>query len=136
MLGALIRILPTLWPFLLEIIGFKSNKTRGGVTKSPARRAFMFSMLIYFIMAIAVYDITWRLYRENHHLVIQASEDAASAKHTNLKIVALEAELSELKRDHIVTERDLSAANAKLDFAIYERQRLEGELKEERAKNR
>lgn len=133
MLGALIRILPTLWPFILEILGIKANKTRGGAKPSGVRRVLLFCLILFILLAGVVYDITWKLIVENQKLVISASENAAVVKESKMRLEVLEAELRVLKEDHIASEREIAAAKAKLDFAVIERQRLEVELKELRS---
>lgn len=128
MLGSAIKIIPTLWPFLLEIFGVKSKKTRGGTTRTPLYRVLLAATLLLGGLSFFSYDVTWRLYRENQELVIRVSENAGIVKESKARLEALEAELNALKKDHISSEREISAANAKLDFAIQERQRVEKEL--------
>lgn len=128
MVGLLFKLVPTLWPFLKEIFG-GDKRPRGGKQSSPVIRYFALFFIILAVAGAVSYDVIKTLYTANQSYLLEHATLKQAAKGDTSRIEALEAENAELKSANVSLGRDLSAANAKLDFLQAERSKQELEDK-------
>jgi len=122
MVSLLIKLVPTLWPFLKELFG-GNGRPRGGKQKSPVFKYIAIFLIIIAIAGAVSYDVIKTLYTANQGYMLEHASLKQGARMDSERIKALEAENAEIKKANVALGRDLSAANAKLDFLQPEDQR-------------
>lgn len=124
MLGLFIKLVPTLWPFIREIFA-GDKRPRGGKQSSPVLKYFALFLIILALAGAVSYDVIKTLYTANQGYMLENAKLAQGARTDADRIKALEAENATVKEANVSLGRDLSAANAKLDFLQNEDHRRE-----------
>jgi hypothetical protein len=129
MIAFLIKISPTLWPFLKELlVGNKSP--RGGVASTPLFRIGVITFIVLVVFGGVVYDTVKTLYLSNREYMLNNGALQQSELTYKRQSEQLYLENKELRQNNINLERDVSSTNAKLAYANEDRERMTATIKE------
>lgn len=115
MLMAIIKIIPTIFPFLKELFT-SSKRNRGGGPPKKTARVVVGCIIIVVVTLAVTYDFTVSVYRENHDLKVTIEQFDTKTKSMERTISSLERTIEKHENRDLIQEREISELLGRLSY--------------------
>lgn len=115
MFMAILKIIPTILPFLKELFTSSKRNRGGGPPKKTTRVVVIAAILVLITIAIT-YDVTVSVYHENRNLKVKIEQFDNTYRDMERTINKLEREIEKHENRDLIQEREISELRGRLSY--------------------